>query len=137
MTHTSVEKAMGDWLKQGKLRILLQFGHAERLTALPNVPTAQELARTPADKELLDLVEAPFEMARPFIAPPDIPPERAAILKQAFLATHKDPDYLREAKDMQLDISPLGSEDIQKIIARVARTPSAVIARYNAVLRSK
>jgi tripartite-type tricarboxylate transporter receptor subunit TctC len=137
MTYTSVEKAMGDWLKQGKLRILLQFGHAERLAALPDVPTAQELVRNPVDNQLLELVEAPFEMARPFIAPPNIPPERAEILRQAFMATQQDPDYLRDAKDMQLDISPLDSEDIQKIIGRVARTPSAVIARYNAVLRSK
>jgi len=58
-------------------------------------------------------------------------------LKQAFMATHRDPDYLREAKDMNLDISPVSGDEIQAVMARMAQTPPALIERYRAALQSK
>jgi tripartite-type tricarboxylate transporter receptor subunit TctC len=137
ITYSTVQKVMGDWLKEGKLRCLLQFGREARLAGLPNVPTARELVTTPDDKALIELVDIPFEMARPFIAPPGIPADRAAILKQAFMATQKDPEYLQEAKSMQLDISPLSGDEIAKIMTRIAYTAPGVIARYHAALNSK
>jgi tripartite-type tricarboxylate transporter receptor subunit TctC len=75
-------------------------------------------------------------MSRPFIAPPEIPSAQAAILAQAFMQAHADPDYLREAKDMQLDISPVAGTELQNLMARIARTPPAVIARYKAAVSS-
>jgi tripartite-type tricarboxylate transporter receptor subunit TctC len=134
---SSIQTGLRDLLQEGKLRFLLQFGHETRWKGLPDVPTAHELAKTAADKALLDLAELPFQMARPFMAPPGIPPERAAILKTAFMATQKDPDYLKEAKTMKVDISPLPGEAIAKIVARISQTPPAVAARYNKILHSK
>ena len=134
---SSLQTGMPDWLNGGKLRFLMQFGHEQRWKGLPEVPTARELAKTAEDKALLELTELPFLMARPFMGPPGIPPERAAILKRAFMATQSDPVYLKEAKDLQLDISPLSGDEIEKIVARIATTPPAVIARYNAILGGK
>src|SRR3984893_16464406 len=107
ITTSTLQKSMGDWLERGMLRYLLQFGHETRWKGLPDVPTARELARTPEDKALLALAEMPFLMSRPFIAPPGIPPVQASILTRAFMLAHKDPDYLREAQEMQLDVSPV------------------------------
>ena len=47
---------------------------------------------------------------------------------------NKDPDYLREAAQMKIDISPLSGDEIAKIVARIAQTPPAVVARYNEIL---
>jgi len=98
------------------------------------VPTARELANTPEDKAVLELAEFPFLMSRPFIAPPELPAAQTAILKQAFMQAHGDPDYLREAKEMQLDISPVAGAELQTQMARIAQTPPAVIARYKAAV---
>jgi tripartite-type tricarboxylate transporter receptor subunit TctC len=136
ITTSTLQKSMADWLARGMLRYLLQFGHATRWSGLPEVPTARELARTAEDKALLELAEFPFLMSRPFLAPPEIPPAQAAILTQAFMQTHADPDYLREAKDMQLDVSPLSGEEIRKLMARIAQTPPALVARYKAAVGS-
>lgn len=134
---SSIQTGLRDMLQGGKLRFLLQFGHETRWKGLPDVPTAHELAKTADDKALLDLAEMPFQMARPFIAPPGIPAEQAAILKKAFMDTNKDPAYLREAETMKIDISPLSGEGLEKIVARIAKTPPAVAARYNKILHSK
>ena len=134
---SSIQTGLRDLLQEGKLRFLLQFGHETRWKGLPDVPTAHELAKTADDKALLDLAELPFQMARPFLAPPGIPAEEAAILKKAFMDTNKDPEYLRDAERMKIDISPISGEEIEKIVARMAKTPPAVAARYNKILHSK
>ena len=134
---SSIQTGLGDFLREGKLRFLVQFGHETRWKGLPDVPTAHELAKNADDKALLDLAELPFQMARPFMAPPGVPEPQAAILKKAFMDTNRDADYLREAEKMKIDISPLSGDEIAKIIARIAQTPPAVVARYNAILHAK
>jgi tripartite-type tricarboxylate transporter receptor subunit TctC len=134
---SSLQNSMAEWLKAGKLRFLAQFGHETRWKGMPDVPTARELAKTPEDKALVELAELPLLLARPFIAPPEIPQAQAAILKQAFMATQSDPDYLKEAKDLQLDISPLSGDEIQRILTRIAHSSPELIERYKDILASK
>jgi tripartite-type tricarboxylate transporter receptor subunit TctC len=133
---SSLQATMGDWWNAGKLRFLVQFGRGTRLASLPDVPTAQELAKAD-DKTLVDFAEVPFRIARPFIAPPKVPADRAAILKRAFMESQRDPAFLKEAKDMQLDISPLSGDEVHEIVARIAHTPPALIQRYKEILASK
>jgi tripartite-type tricarboxylate transporter receptor subunit TctC len=134
---SSIQTGLGDFLREGKLRFLVQFGHEQRWKVLPDVPTARELATNADDKALLELAELPFLMARPFVAPPGVPEAQATILKKAFMDAHRDPDYLREAAQMKIDISPLSGDEIAKIVTRIAKTPPDVVARYNAILHSK
>jgi tripartite-type tricarboxylate transporter receptor subunit TctC len=134
---SSIQTGLGDFLREGKLRFLVQFGHEQRWKVLPDVPTARELATNADDKALLELAELPFLMARPFLAPPGVPQEQAAILKTAFMQANADPDYRREAALMKIDVSPLSGDEIAKIVARIAKTPPAVVARYNAILHAK
>jgi tripartite-type tricarboxylate transporter receptor subunit TctC len=134
---SALRNSMADWLTAGKLRFLLQFGHDTRWQGLPDVPSAHELARTPADQALIALAELPLKMARPFIAPPDLPPARAAILKEAFMATQRDPAYRRDANELQVDISPLAGEEIAQILQRLARSPPDLIRRYKVILAAK
>jgi tripartite-type tricarboxylate transporter receptor subunit TctC len=134
---SSIQTGLGDWLRDGKLRFLMQFGHEKRWKVLPDVPTARELAKTADDKALLELAELPFLMARPFLAPPGVPEPQASILKKAFMDANADPDYLREAAQMKIDVSPLSGDEIAKIVARIARTPPEVVARYNEILHAK
>jgi tripartite-type tricarboxylate transporter receptor subunit TctC len=134
---SSIQTGLSDWLREGKLRFLIQFGHEKRWKMLPDVPTARELATSADDKALLELAELPFLMARPFLAPPGVPQAQADILKRAFMEANRDPDYIRDAAQMKIDISPLSGDEIQKIVTRIARTPPAVVARYNAILHAK
>src|SRR4029077_16656603 len=130
----TVNKA--DWLREGKVRILLQFG-TERLAELPNVPTAIELAAAEADRALLRFYAVKFNMARPLMTPPDVPAERVAALRAAFDATMTDPQYLDEAKRIGLEVNPLGGEGIARLIHDVQATPQPVVDRLRALLGDK
>lgn len=133
---SALRNSMADWLAAGKLRFLVQFAHQTRWSGLPDVPTAYELA-APEDRALIELAELPLRMARPFVAPPELPPERAAILKQAFMDTQSDPAYLAEVNDLQIDISPLSGDAIQQLLRRLAGSPPALIQRYKDILEAK
>jgi len=124
---SSVKATRPAWLNPGSgYRVLLQFARLTRHPDLPDVPTARELATSAPARELIAFAEAPLlTMARPFAAPPGIPADRAAALKAAFLAAHRDKAFLEEAARLGLDISPLGADDLARAIAQLAHSSPA------------
>ena len=68
-------------------------------------------------------------MAYPYVAPPEVPADRLAALRQAFDATMKDPEFLADARQQNLDIDPVGGDEIWPPIAqRLMRARPEVIA---------
>ena len=122
--YSSVQSSKPEWLRPGSgMKVLLQFGRATRHPDFPAVPTARELARDDRARALIELSELPFLLSRPFVAPPDLPPERAKALQAAFLAVHDDAQYREEAGKFKIDISPVGGEEILRAIDRIAGAP--------------
>lgn len=110
---TGLKAVKADWLKPGSpYKVLVQFGRKTRISDLPDVPTARELALDASARALINLVEIPFELSRPFAAPPGVPADRAKMLQKAFLDTHRDPQFVAEAKNLDLDISPIGPQQV-------------------------
>jgi tripartite-type tricarboxylate transporter receptor subunit TctC len=130
---TSVLAGQRDLWTRKELRPLLQFGRLTRLPAFPEVPTGRELATNPRAQALLEFAELPFFMALPFVAPPDIPADRAKALQTAFMAMCRDEAFLEDARKLGLDISPIDGEAIVRLLARAAATPKDVIERFNEI----
>jgi tripartite-type tricarboxylate transporter receptor subunit TctC len=133
---SAVRAARPLWLgpKSG-FNALLQFARAVRHPDLPEVPTARELAPNAEARALIAFAEAPLlRMARPFAAPPGVPDDRAKALQAAFLAVHRDPEFLREAEKFGLDISPVGSAEVAEAIEEMANAPQSVRAYMRGLL---
>src|SRR5579862_5268269 len=94
---------------------------------LPNVPLVMDEAKDPTQEAVLKLIFARQTMARPYAAPPGLPPERVAALRQAFLDTMKDPAYLAEAKQTDLEVRPVSGDDVQKLVAELYRSSPDVV----------
>jgi tripartite-type tricarboxylate transporter receptor subunit TctC len=78
-------------------------------------------------KAALKLIVARQSIARPFAAPPGIPPDRARALREAFDATVKDPEFIAEAKSQNLDVDPVTGTEVEALIREVyASSPTAV-----------
>jgi tripartite-type tricarboxylate transporter receptor subunit TctC len=123
--YSSIKTNRPDWLKpNSSMNVLLQFARSTRHPDFPNVPTARELARTDAARSLIELGELPYTLARPFAAPAGVPADRAKALQDAFLAAHKDPQLLEEAARLQLDITPIGGDEILAHIERISKAPA-------------
>ena len=121
---SSVKALRPEWLKPGSgFRVLVQFARATRHPDLPDVPTARELAKNDSARALIALAELPYALSRPVAAPPHVPADRAAVLREAFLAVHRDPAYLEEAARLKLDVSPIGGDGILTAIDRIGASP--------------
>jgi tripartite-type tricarboxylate transporter receptor subunit TctC len=125
------------YIKEGRLQFLLQFGRATRWAKMPDVPTARELADNANDRALIEMVELPFQVTYPYVMPPNVPKDRHAIVQAAFMKTFQDPEYLEEAKKLDLDVSPLDGATVRGMIERLAQSPPELIARYKAILEGK
>jgi tripartite-type tricarboxylate transporter receptor subunit TctC len=113
-----------DWLKpESGMRVLLQFARRTRHPLLPDVPTARELAPDDRSRALIGLAELPYQLSRPFAAPPGVPADRARALQAAFQAVHRDPLYLEDAMRLKVDVSPIGAEDVVRAIDEIAGAP--------------
>jgi tripartite-type tricarboxylate transporter receptor subunit TctC len=108
------------WLQpQSGMHALVQFARATRHPLFPDVPTARQLARSDRDRALIELAELPYLMDRPFVAPPNLPPERAQALQQAFRSVQDDPQYRDDAARLKLDLSPVDGEAVMRAIEAI------------------
>jgi len=130
---SSLRSMGGDWRKDRVA--LVQFARGDsRHPSLKNVPTARELATRAEDRALIDMLETAFFMARPYAAPPGIPADRTKILRKAFMASQKDPGYVKDAGKLRLDVSPKSGEEVDKIVARIMAMPKKLVKRYSDIL---
>ncbi len=126
LSYSSLRSTHPDWLKKNLVNILVQGGLGPD-AMMPDVPFLPDLAKTEAQKQIVELLLAPQAMARPFAAPAGIPPDRARALEDAFDATMKDPDFLGEAQKLDLDVNPLSGLAVQGLLARLYGTPKDIV----------
>ena len=124
------------WLAQKKIFILVQVG-LKRHPELPDIPTMQELAKSPVDRQVLEFISADTAISRPLVTNAGAPRERIEALRRAFDATMKDPQFLAEAEKANADISPMTGEEAQRIAADITTAPPEVIARARQLIEGK
>ncbi len=123
---SSLKSRFPQWLTGKKVQILLQMSTAKH-PELPDVPFVMDLAKTDRDRKILELVFARQAWGRPFVAPPGLPADRAKALQAAFMATMKDPDFLKDAKQQKLEIAPISGEKIAQLIAALFASPKDLV----------
>jgi tripartite-type tricarboxylate transporter receptor subunit TctC len=130
---SSIKITRSDWLAEKKINLVLQMA-LKKSPELPNVPLVTDLARNDRERQILRLMLSRQAMGWPFIAPPDLPADRAQALRKAFDDTMKDPEFLAEAKQRLLDVNPMSGTDIQKLVSELYQTPPEVIAATKAII---
>ena len=68
-------------------------------------------------------------------APPGTPAETVKILRDAFIATMQDKDFLTEADRLQLSVSALDGAKVQDVVTKVYASPPAVVARAKELIK--
>jgi tripartite-type tricarboxylate transporter receptor subunit TctC len=122
-----------DWLPTGKVRILLQIA-PKRHPKLADVPVITELPMSDADRRVLDMVLLRQSQARPFAAPPGLPPERLAVLRRAFDAAMADAAFVAEARKNAVEIEPTTGVEMERTIRSVYASSPEAVARARAIL---
>jgi tripartite-type tricarboxylate transporter receptor subunit TctC len=131
-TWSSWKATKPDWLRDKKLTIIVQAGpRASDLDA----PSLEDLAKTPEDRQLVELIVSGTRLGRPLALTPGVPADRLKALREAFAATMKDPEFLQEAQKLNFDVNPVLGEELQQVVVKVLATSKNVADRARPMLQ--
>ncbi len=130
----SVRNRRPDWIPSGTVKVLFQGGAAPHRD-LAGVPFIPDLARTAEERQIIEFLYAGQGIGRPFIAPPALAPERLKLLREAFDATMRDPDFVAEATKSGLVVEPVGGAALAALVDRLYATPKAIVDKVSAMMK--
>jgi tripartite-type tricarboxylate transporter receptor subunit TctC len=124
----TLEAIRPGWMRDHKVNIFVQLA-LQKSREHPEVPLALDFAKNEADRQAIALIVSPNLFARPFAAPPSVPPDRLAALRKAFDETLTDPDYVAEAGARGLHIELVTGAELDAVLRRLYATPKEIVAR--------
>jgi hypothetical protein len=130
----SVHGKRPDWISTKKVNVLFQGG-VEPNAELKGAPFVNDLARTPEEKAAIEFLYAGQGIGRPFVAPPDMPPARLKMLKDAFNALMKDPEFIADVKKSKLDLDYHDGDKLTALIQKMYATPKPIIEKIGALIK--
>ena len=122
-----------DWIRDGKF-VVIAYAGPKPDTMPAGVPSMVELVKNPDDAQVMNLVFSGAEFGRPFAMGPNVPADRVASVRSAFVAMTKDPELLGEAEKLKVDIAPISGESMQALAAKLLATPAPLVARAKALV---
>jgi len=130
----SIKLRKPDWIPNKTVNVLLQAG-ASSPPELAGVPNVLTLARNDEEKQMLEYTYAGQDIGRPFVAPPDLPPERLKMLRDAFMATMNDPEFAADVKRNKFELEPEDGEHLAALINKIYATPKPIIERVSNLIK--
>jgi tripartite-type tricarboxylate transporter receptor subunit TctC len=132
-SYQSVLQKRPTWIANGDVNVILQGGVAPdpRVKA----PFVVDLAKTAEQQEEIKFVYSEQGIGRPFLAPPGMDPARVKMLRDAFAATMKDPDFVADAQKAKVTVASRDGAYLLGIIDAMYATPRAVIEKVQAVAK--
>lgn len=134
LSLNSTKTEYAELIRSKELNIVAAYGITKH-PALADVPLFP-LGKTEEDHQIFKLLYARESYGMPFATPPDVPPERVKALREAFEATMRDPDFLADAKNLNLDIAPVSAAELTDLTSDLFKTPQAVVTRAQQLLAS-
>ena len=130
----SVISKRPDWIATKKVNVLFYAG-AKPDIDLHGAPFIVDLARNAEEKQALEFLYAGQGIGRPFVAPPDLPADRLKMLRDAFTATMKDPEFVADVTKQKLDLEPEDGEHLEALIRKIYATPKSVVEKIGELIK--
>ncbi len=131
--YSSLVSTRPQWLRDKQIKIITQIG-TEKEPDLPDVPRLLDLVTNEEDKQIASLVTLPVSIGYNYWLAPDVPAERIAILRKAFVATMSDPELIAEARKQLFDIRPKSGEELEAMVRKAAEIPKPILQRTATIL---
>jgi len=109
-----------------RLNPIVHFGK-ETPPVLKGVPSILSLDIPEEMKQAIVLLSQVDVITRPILAPPGVPPDRAAALQEAFMKTMQDAEFLALARRQGLEIDPTSAHELASMIGEIMNTPPSAV----------
>ena len=124
-----------DQIAKGQMKLMVQMT-LQKDPALPDVPGVMDYVTKAEDRQVIELLLSRLSLGRPFIAPPDLPPERLAALRAAFDKLLQDAEFLADAQKSGLPVQPIAAREAEDILRRLYQYPQNIVERTRNLVRS-
>lgn len=132
---TSYKNMMPQEIADGKIHVMVQVG-MEKEPDLPNVPLLIELTgNDPTNLAVTTFVTKALMLTRTVVAPPGVPDQRVAILRNALAEVVKDKAFLAEIDKLVLDIGFRPGAEVQALVTEVLASPKDVVDRMKVMMK--
>jgi tripartite-type tricarboxylate transporter receptor subunit TctC len=133
---SSAKTQKPEWIRDNKLNFLAQVGLQENAElSQRGVPPIWQFMTSPENKRIAEVVISQQGFSRPYLVGPGTPPELVSILRNAFEATMRDPQFLADAKKSGLDVSSLPGAKVQELVEAFYATPKDIIEKARVAIR--
>ena len=130
VAEVGTAESMDEFVRQGHGFFALAI--SGDTNALPGVPRAAQYVKDERGKRLLALINALSEIGRLTAGPPGIPAKILNDERQAYDLAVKDPQFLAEAKKLDLDIHPAAGHQVENAIKEALKQPPETVAALKA-----
>jgi tripartite-type tricarboxylate transporter receptor subunit TctC len=136
--YSSIIAIRPHWLEK-KLVVHLGIADLEPNPNEPDVPLLIDMTEDKDAKDVMTLIFGSGVLGRGWLAPPGVPDDRVAALRESFWKSFNDPQAQAEMKKRRMHVSPVRWEKQQAAVTRIADTPDRIIrlAREALGLKSK
>jgi tripartite-type tricarboxylate transporter receptor subunit TctC len=121
------------WVPDKKIALIVQMG-LDKAPDLPDVPLVLDLAKSPEDREAMELIFAATTIGWPSVMPPGVPADRITLVRKAYTETMNDPTFVAALKKTGLELDPLTGDQIETIVKRLTSFSPDVVERAKQAL---
>jgi tripartite-type tricarboxylate transporter receptor subunit TctC len=115
------------WVADRLVTVLVQLGVKKAPDIPPDVPLGLDLAKTPEDRQVLEVLCAPSATGYPSFMGPGVPRERVEAIRSAYLQSLKDPEFIEAVQRQGLDLDPIGAAELADIVRGIYALPAAAV----------
>jgi hypothetical protein len=112
----------------GKLVPIVQMGSKPH-PVFGKAPIAYDLAKDEEQRRIMRIIFGTTELSRPIVAPPNVPAERVAALRNAFWNALNSPEAKADAERLKLIIDPLDWKRTTDELREILSMPEAIVQR--------
>jgi len=128
------------WRKRNFVNVLI-YGGLKRDPRIPDTPTIYEIfdkENTPEEsRRVADVILRGGDFGRPWVMPPETPPEIVTTMRAAYAKAMADRSLLEEAKKGKLEVEHVPGEELQTLAEKMINQPPGVVTRVKKLLGQK
>ncbi len=131
-TWNAFNRRRPQWIPSGFARGL--FNMENRPVPGVVMPSIYQFLKTDEQRAIATYYASSIDLGRPMLMPPDVPADRVALLRKAFMSAVTDPDFVAEAKAAGWDLYPMSGADLQALVNSVLATPKELAKKTEALI---
>jgi hypothetical protein len=118
-----------DWVINKRIAPIVTFTRPSNADPSVNAPYVLDLAKTPEQRAILEILTAADFLGRPYVVSKAVPAARVDVLRKGFEATMRDKDFLAEGEQRQLPVAPVFGPEAQQVVERLYKAPPELVAK--------